>query len=710
MYISELYIKNFRSIKDIHLKFNNGKNILIGKNNAGKSNIIKALDLLMGEKLPTKNSIETKDFYASEETVRGIKQTIHETELFIAVKLTGSVIEKENIKKVKYIKQERFGIDYWAKYEDGKVIINDKIKTDLIDFETRNLDTFESENLGYWINDKDEVIFYIYAQRENVESEEIRLIHGMLVKDKIDEKYFRCFSISKNLREAFVTSSILPAFREPANQLKANNWTWYGKLLKSLWDSKSEGINEEIKTQSDLIRKSIDKVFEDATEDLKEKLHELINYSYISFRMLPNANDDAYKNISIYVNDGYESKLSEKGSGIQSALIIGLFSYYCSTFHKTNSVLAVEEPELFLHPHARRMLSNKLDEFVSLNDNFNNQVIIATHSQEFIRNTEIENIIVVRKPKNSNKTKTYSLSKDEKTIQDIQKIKQLLWSKNSELFFADKVILVEGGEEYIIPSIADFTFDQHGILDKQNVSVIKVGGKTQFGIYLTLLKDLGIDYFVIADFDYLENGLEQIGNFIDGFDHNALGQIRTEMMKYKDDYKKSKEIRKKILDPNQKDAKTLCYILDDMCSKQEFNDDLLSLWEFLRPKVIKKVSYKDFESDLYFRKKLDEYLDNLLKNNVMILKSGELEDYYKELAIEVTKGVTGKELKVLKLLEIVDKGDYKINELLNIDDYQKAILQVLSIGKTSKPKNNKISKSEHIELELTVRQEDEIRI
>ncbi|WP_318258114.1 AAA family ATPase [Geobacillus thermoleovorans] len=63
---------------------------------------------------------------------------------------------------------------------------------------------------------------------------------------------------------------------------------------------------------------------------------------------------------------------------MQSALIIGLFSYYCSKLHKCNSLLAVEEPELFLHPHARRMLSNKLDEFVSLDDNYKNQVIITT--------------------------------------------------------------------------------------------------------------------------------------------------------------------------------------------------------------------------------------------------------------------------------------------------------------------------------------------
>ncbi|MBE2914171.1 ATP-dependent nuclease [Anoxybacillus flavithermus] len=693
MFVSDLYIKNFRSIKDIHVSFKEGKNILIGKNNAGKSNIIKALDLLLGEKLPSKSSLDIKDFHAVEKEIQGNKKTEYANELFIAVKLSGKVPDGSDFEKIKIIRPERFGIEYWAKFENDQVVIHDKLKADFEDFDPKSdLDKFEGTNLSYWIRTKEEVVFYIYANRHGSDDEDIQFIHGMLVKDKMNEKYFRCFPISKKLRDSFITSSILPAFREPSNQLKVSNWTWYGKLLKALWDSKTKEVDEDIKKQSEMIKTLTDKVFEAATDDIKDKLKELINHSYVSFRMLPNERDDVYKNVSIYINDGIESQLSEKGSGLQSALIIGLFSYYCSRFHKCNSLLAVEEPELFLHPHARRMLSNKLDDFVSLNSDYKNQVIIATHSQEFIRNTEIENIIVVRKPEGTSETKTFSLTNNERTIQDIQKIKQLLWSKNSELFFADKVILVEGGEEYIIPVIADFIFQQPGILDKKNISVIKVGGKSQFGIYMALLRDLGIDYFVIADFDYLETGLEQIAKYIDGFDSNALSEIRAGLQKYKGDYKKSKEIKKKILDPNQSDAKALCYILDDICAKREFNEDLISLWKYLRPKVSKKTNYNDLKNDEELRLKVDSFLNHLLDNNVMILKKGELEDYYTDLGEKLTKGIQAKELKVLRLLEIVgqykdnSQEKYNISDLLDISDYEKAILQVTSTGSSVKSK------------------------
>ena len=53
MHVSRLYIENFRSIQQIDLKFMPNKNIIIGKNNSGKSNIMRAIDLMLGEKSPT---------------------------------------------------------------------------------------------------------------------------------------------------------------------------------------------------------------------------------------------------------------------------------------------------------------------------------------------------------------------------------------------------------------------------------------------------------------------------------------------------------------------------------------------------------------------------------------------------------------------------------------------------------------------------------
>ena len=68
MYISRVIIKNYRSIKDLTLSFNSGKNVIVGKNNSGKSNIIKAIDIVLGESSPTYakyNNITENDFYSN---------------------------------------------------------------------------------------------------------------------------------------------------------------------------------------------------------------------------------------------------------------------------------------------------------------------------------------------------------------------------------------------------------------------------------------------------------------------------------------------------------------------------------------------------------------------------------------------------------------------------------------------------------------------
>lgn len=58
MHVSRVFISNFRSIDKLDLKFSQGKNVIVGKNNSGKSNVIKAIDLVLGEGSP--------DYYKSE--------------------------------------------------------------------------------------------------------------------------------------------------------------------------------------------------------------------------------------------------------------------------------------------------------------------------------------------------------------------------------------------------------------------------------------------------------------------------------------------------------------------------------------------------------------------------------------------------------------------------------------------------------------------
>lgn len=49
------------------------------------------------------------------------------------------------------------------------------------------------------------------------------------------------------------------------------------------------------------------------------------------------------------------SELQDKGSGIQSAVIIGLYNYYTNSIaHTSSSLLAVEEPERVFTPSSKK--------------------------------------------------------------------------------------------------------------------------------------------------------------------------------------------------------------------------------------------------------------------------------------------------------------------------------------------------------------------
>ncbi|MCQ2053562.1 MAG: AAA family ATPase, partial [archaeon] len=65
MYISHVSIRNFRSLKSVDIDFHPGKNVIIGKNNSGKSNVIKALNYVLGEKFPTYIQFVKDDFYGT---------------------------------------------------------------------------------------------------------------------------------------------------------------------------------------------------------------------------------------------------------------------------------------------------------------------------------------------------------------------------------------------------------------------------------------------------------------------------------------------------------------------------------------------------------------------------------------------------------------------------------------------------------------------
>jgi len=213
-------------------------------------------------------------------------------------------------------------------------------------------------------------------------------------------------------------------------------------------------------------------------------------HNKISFRPGQYTKDDEHKSITLFVDDGLDTPYYDKGSGIQSALVIALFTYYCERFHKGSSLLLLEEPENYLHPQGRRALEGELLRFVEECSNGERQVILSTHSPEFLRSVRLGSLIRVHKRRGSTTTEPFQISEEEIDDETERKFKQVMSQKGAELFFADGVILVEGGEEHVIPPLFDIFAGEKRWLDINNVSVVRADSKKSFRNFVNVIKYL----------------------------------------------------------------------------------------------------------------------------------------------------------------------------------------------------------------------------
>lgn len=260
-----------------------------------------------------------------------------------------------------------------------------------------------------------------------------------------------------------------------------------------------------------------------------------------------------------------------------------------------------------------------------------------------------------------------------------------MWSNNAEILFADKVILVEGGEFYLLPLIADNLLGEKRSLERRNISIAKVGGKSYFKSYMQLLSDLNIECFVIADFDILENGIEDLKEFMSEDLKDEISEIKGILNSIR---KKEKneidyvEIRGTCSDKNSLDAKKFYEIIERVCKNKKYDDELRLIWEYIKSRHQKKINGKILDKYEGEKKKIYEFIDKLKSYNVFIMKRGELEDYITDYGEEIASKLDlkfRKELKIIKFAEMVEEGKKKLSELFNYEEYEEILKVILNL-------------------------------
>lgn len=194
--------------------------------------------------------------------------------------------------------------------------------------------------------------------------------------------------------------------------------------------------------------------------------------------------------------------------------IWGVFTL-CDALYDSNegSVIAIDEPELSLHPAYQKRVMEVIKEYSK-----DRQIIISTHSPYFI---DWESIIngaeLIRTTKNSDgDIEIFRLSEKSKCkikgfVNDYHQPHTLGLEAKEVFFLEDNIVLVEGQEDAIAyPQIAN----QLSMVIKGNIFGWGVGGAPKMEYIINILKDLGYKKVcIILDGDRKKDSEELSKNF-----------------------------------------------------------------------------------------------------------------------------------------------------------------------------------------------------
>ncbi|MBU4405994.1 MAG: AAA family ATPase, partial [Candidatus Altiarchaeota archaeon] len=181
---------------------------------------------------------------------------------------------------------------------------------------------------------------------------------------------------------------------------------------------------------------------------------------------------------------GIDTPISNRGSGIQRLLMLSYFMYL--TKKEKNTIFAVEEPEIHLHPEQQRSVFD----FLKIQSE-QNQIFITTHSPTFIDKTNIERMYLVTKTK-ENGTNVKNLSKD-KGYEIIDE----LGFKLSDVLQSDAVVFTEGPSDAFI--LKEFMTTCGHDSDKLNIVILHLGGRNAKHVVVDDLVKLNRNCIVILD-------------------------------------------------------------------------------------------------------------------------------------------------------------------------------------------------------------------
>jgi len=249
--------------------------------------------------------------------------------------------------------------------------------------------------------------------------------------------------------------------------------------LKALLDQ----FNEELAGN-----KSVGELLGRVAGHLSRSMPRAVTEEDFSVRSVTDPSSDVLQDVTIFLNRGdAQVSLMEQSDGLRQLMSMTLFDLA----EGTANVLAIDEPEIHLHPTSQRTAADLLS-------GAGNQKIIVTHSPYILHRFEPSEVIAVDRHGKCHQIGEAKLSK-------VEKVRAHWWSPRLlEALTARFVILVEGdADRVIVEAVAQkLNID----LDRLGAVVVELDGAEKFKNVFPLLGPDGFGPTLLGLVDQKESG------------------------------------------------------------------------------------------------------------------------------------------------------------------------------------------------------------
>lgn len=416
----------------------NKHSLIIGANDVGKTNLIYAMRLLLDRGLSDYDfELRDSDFYAYEDTneviIRIYLKTV--TDECIVARMPGKISDEGNLV-----------LQY-------KAIRNNK-----------NVD------------------YQFYCGKSDSEED----------LDEIDSPYYRKF-----LNLKYISS-------------RRDFWGFINKSKNLLLNQAKESRDPEIVEADNVLYEDISQKLEyvdakipelsyvkNATEQLNKELDKLSIHhkgQRIVFDTSTTEIDRVISSVSLASkHDGKNMIIGGEGRINQIYLSLWATQNEVAAIPNEVSIICVEEPEAYLHPHQQRELA------AYLGKTLRGEVILTSHSPFIV--SEFSPNSIVRLYKEQNETLVASDGCSKVIEEGVDGLGYRMSVIPAEAFFADYAILVEGPSELLLFKTLAAQLDID--LDRLNISVLCVDG-VDFVTYIKILNAMEIEWSMRTDNDIMK--------------------------------------------------------------------------------------------------------------------------------------------------------------------------------------------------------------